>query len=280
MSAAELTQIASTTGEWSEIAGWWKEASDLMAIVPKSHPQYELAQQKILEYQHNLDYAQSQAKAKVNASFPTENLWAVGSRRIDVLRIQGQPSEIVRYDALCQEVLHYGNSTVELSNGTVASFDDLDKNLKAATQEVPITSPGGDRYSWTLGSSREDVFDIQGTPSRVAQYSSLQKETLFYNNSTIELTDNRVTGYNNLDKNLRVAIVTIAIETPEEANGHWTVGSERNSVFRIQGTPTQVQLDNSMCRETLHYGNSTIELRNGFVNGYDNFDGNLRVKVN
>lgn len=280
MNAAELTQIASTEDEWSEIADWWREAIDLMRVVPRSHPQYKLAQQKITEYQHNLEYAQVQAETRPEPALPTSNLWSVGARRIDVVRIQGQPSQAVRYDALCQEVLHYGNSTVELNNGIVAAFDDIDKNLKASPETIPTASVQGDRYSWTLGSNREDVFRIQGTPDRVAQYSSLHKETLFYDNSTIELTDNKVTSYSNLSQNLQVAILTIATGTPEEASGYWTVGSERNTVFRIQGTPTQVQLDNSMCREVLHYSNSTIELRNGFVTGYDNLDGNLSVNVN
>ncbi len=36
----------------------WQDAIALMDIVPLSHPQHSLAQQKIAEYQENLNYAQ------------------------------------------------------------------------------------------------------------------------------------------------------------------------------------------------------------------------------
>ncbi|HEY9663588.1 MAG TPA: hypothetical protein V6C65_34505, partial [Allocoleopsis sp.] len=87
-----------------------------------------------------------------------------------------------------------------------------------------------------------------------------------------------VTGYSNLDNNLRVAVMAVTIPDAQASNT-WTMGSERNDVFRVQGTPSQVTLDSSLCKETLHYGNSMIDMKNGFVDGYDNLDGNLRVST-
>jgi hypothetical protein len=277
MSAAELTQTANSRDEWSIVTTWWKEAIDLMAAVPKSHPKYQLAQQKVEEYQQNLTYAQTRVEDISSAGASTAHLWTIGSRRIDVLKIQGKPTHEARYDALCQEVMYYGGSMVELSNGVVVQYDDQDKNLKVASKDTMVAAPN-DAFAWTLGSSKEEVFKIQGTPSRVVRYDSLRKETLYYNYNTIELTDDRVTGYNNLDGTLKVAIDSITFSTGNPSD-FWTIGSDRNDVFRVQGTPSQVSLDHSLCRETLHYGESTVELKNGFVSGYDNISKNLRVKV-
>lgn len=277
MSAAELTQTASTKEDWLTVAGWWEEAVKFMKEVPKSHERHALAQDKVVEYQRNLNYAKAQAEAYASLTSPSTNLWSVGSRRVDVIRIQGQPTQEVRYDALCQETLHYGNSTVDLSNGMVVKFDNIDRNLKSAEGDVATASPRSDAF-WTLGSQREEVFRIQGTPDRVTSYDAIHKDVLYYGNSTVEITDDRVTSYSNLETNLQVAVVASPVPG-DSAGDFWTVGSERNDVFQVQGTPTQVILDNSLCKETLHYGNSVIELKNGFVNGYDNLEQNLRVRV-
>ena len=58
MHAATLTQSAQTPKEWDIVVSHWQDAIALMDIVPLSHPQHSLAQQKIAEYQENLNYAQ------------------------------------------------------------------------------------------------------------------------------------------------------------------------------------------------------------------------------
>jgi hypothetical protein len=61
MSAATLTQSAALKDDWNLVASEWQEAIALMKAVPLSHPQYTVAQQKAIEYQRNLDYAQKNA---------------------------------------------------------------------------------------------------------------------------------------------------------------------------------------------------------------------------
>ena len=58
MYAATLTQSAQTPKEWDIVVSHWQDAIALMDIVPLSHPQHSLAQQKVAEYQENLNYAQ------------------------------------------------------------------------------------------------------------------------------------------------------------------------------------------------------------------------------
>lgn len=63
-SAAELTQTAQTKADWETVASQWNEAIELLKIVPSDHPEYDRAQQKIVEYQRNLEYAQRVAASR------------------------------------------------------------------------------------------------------------------------------------------------------------------------------------------------------------------------
>lgn len=276
MSAAELTQRATSKEEWLVVLNWWKEAIDLMRIVPRTNPNYAIAQEKIGEYQRNLEYAR--AKTLAGTTTESHSLWSIGSRRADVIQIQGQPSQTTRYDTLCQETLSYSNSTVVLNNGIVTEFEDNAKNLKATNQNSPQPVPATDGINWTLGSTKEEVFRIQGTPARIVRYDTANREILFYGNSTLSLAGGRVIGYSNYDNNLRVSVAPIIYNLGNSDN-FWTLGSERNEVLRVQGTPTQVVLNSSACEEIFHYGDSTVELTNGFTSGYNNVGNNLQVQV-
>lgn len=281
ISAAEITQIAQTKDEWLIIVGWWKESIQLMQSVAYTSEDRKIAQEKVKEYQQNLAYAQRKSQAKNLITSATQYLWTKGSRKTDVLRIQGTPTQAVRYDALCQEVLTYGSSTVELNNSIVVNFEDIDRNLKTAKESMPTTAMA-DSLSWTLGSNKEEVFKIQGTPARVERYDAPSKEILHYGDSTVQIVDNRVTSYANLSSNLRVAMKPLPRSEPSEQTSQpnfWSLGADRNEIFRVQGTPTEVSLEGSSCREELRYGNSIIELQNGVVSGYNNSSGNLNVRV-
>ncbi|BAY14771.1 hypothetical protein NIES21_05290 [Anabaenopsis circularis NIES-21] len=61
ISAANLTQSAKSQTEWQNIVKQWEAAISMMQSVPLSSPNYEIAQQKIIEYQRNLSYAQKNA---------------------------------------------------------------------------------------------------------------------------------------------------------------------------------------------------------------------------
>lgn len=276
MSAAQLTQTAQSPEEWQQVTTWWKEAVELMQAVPPSDDKHEVALAKVTEYQNNFLYAQGRLKVAPNQS-GADDLWGIGSRRAAVLKLQGMPTEIDRYDSMCKEVLHYGKSKVELNNGLVATYEDFDRKLKVAAADLPLATPESGS-SWDLGSTKEQVFKIQGTPTRISQYDYSDRETLYYGNSIVELAKERVIGYINQSSNLRVRTVPILANT-KSSSSVWTLESSREDLLRVQGTPTQVLLDNPACTETFHYGNSTITLKNGHISGYDNLDNNLRVRA-
>ncbi len=63
-SAAELTQTAKTKAQWNTVTTNWQQAIALMKAVPKANANHKVAQQKVVEYQKNLNYAQ---QASANA---------------------------------------------------------------------------------------------------------------------------------------------------------------------------------------------------------------------
>lgn len=70
MKAATLTQSAGTSEQWKTVARLWEEAIALMQAVPPHSPDRDLAQQKAIEYQRNLQYAQQRAIATAQAPPP------------------------------------------------------------------------------------------------------------------------------------------------------------------------------------------------------------------
>lgn len=277
MNAAELTQSAQSAAEWQQVTTWWQESIKLMQAVPKSDANHTVAVAKIGEYQKNLEYAQRKLKQGSSQPVSGKGLWSIGSRRASVIKVQGEPTEIDRYDSICKEVLYYGKSEVELNNGVVARYEDFNRNLKVAETDAPILPPA-DGFSWNLGSTKAQIFDIQGTPTRLISYDYSERETLYYSDSTIELSKERVIGYNNVTGNLRVRVLPIWVNSDQPSNV-WTLESSREQLLRVQGTPTQIVSDAPACTEMFRYGDSTVNLKNGFISGYDNLDKNLRVKA-
>ncbi|MEA5499114.1 hypothetical protein [Limnoraphis robusta] len=74
MEAAMLAQTAKSSQEWNKVSEIWKEAIELLEDVPESSPNLEIAQNKIEEYQKNLNYSQQQANqnAQYEALIPPD----------------------------------------------------------------------------------------------------------------------------------------------------------------------------------------------------------------
>ncbi|HSM82186.1 MAG TPA: hypothetical protein VLS96_10890 [Nodosilinea sp.] len=71
-------------------------------------------------------------------------------------------------------------------------------------------------------------------------------------------------------------VSTRAHRTPANKT-YWTVGSDSDLVMAIQGPPSETMQFQTACQQTLRYGNSIVEMHNGYVKQYNNSEGNLRV---
>lgn len=276
MSAAELTQSAQTRQEWNKVAAWWKEASDLMAMVPDGHGKTAIAKVKVIEYARNRQYAVEQAAAADLATQPLKSLWHIGSSRGQLLDVQGEPTRSITYDSQCRELFYFNNSRVDVQNGRVVDYQDVDNNLQVIQpNDLPevVTIPDG---FWSLGSTREAVLAVQGTPSQFIRYDSLKQDMLYYGSSLVEFENDIVTGYNNADGNLDVVVIPSGVNLPEATA--WTLNSTQEEILLIQGTPTRIERDPSVCRERFYYDKSIIEFNNGALASYHNYGNNLKVR--
>lgn len=278
MAAAELTQSAKFREEWHAVATLWQEAIDMMQAVPAENQSYALAQSKVDEYQRNLTYAQGNT-VTYPAKAGTVSVWSVGSIRELVTAVEGPPSRAIPLGTQCREILYYGNSQIELAHGAVVHYKNIDNNLQASSLETVVAQQLTEEENiWTLGSPKETVYAIQGVPDRVNSYESLDMELLYYGNDVVELRQDRVIAYSNFDQSLSVSVEPVLNADDVASAQSWSVGSSRSEVFQAQQTPTQIQRRDSLCREVLYYGSSTVDLRNGVVVGYDNSEGSFQVE--
>ncbi|MEH1936239.1 MAG: hypothetical protein V7L14_21575 [Nostoc sp.] len=64
INAANLTQSAKSPDDWKIVVSQWQAAIALMKTVPSSSPNYVVSQQKIKEYQRNINYAEKNSVGK------------------------------------------------------------------------------------------------------------------------------------------------------------------------------------------------------------------------
>jgi hypothetical protein len=63
----------------------------------------------------------------------------------------------------------------------------------------------------------------------------------------------------------------------KSSKDYFTIGSTEEEVLDVMGDPTSLTTIGS--NKTYHYNLSRVKFKNGKVDSYDNFDGNLKIKV-
>ncbi|MBK9165366.1 MAG: DnaJ domain-containing protein [Acidobacteria bacterium] len=127
--------------------------------------------------------------------------------------------------------------------------------------ELNETAPSAGFFS--LNSTRNDVLRIQGTPD------SIIGNTFSYGYSSVSFQNDRVSGWSNISKNLRVRMISYS---PSSEN-YFTLGSTRADVVKIQGTP------DSIIGNSYGYGYSSITFQGNSVVGWSNISKNLKVRM-
>jgi curved DNA-binding protein CbpA len=120
---------------------------------------------------------------------------------------------------------------------------------------------------FTIGSMKNEVQEIQGTPS------SIIGDTWFYDASQITFSNGRVTGYSNNSGNLHMKLLPKTDATHIREKGYFTIGSTKDEVIALQGTPDGV------IGNTWIYDLSQIKFYNDKVVSCSNVSKNLKVKT-
>ena len=203
-----------------------------------------------------------------------------GSHQDDVLRIQGTPDAINRYEALGEEVWRYGGSRISISTRSqqVLEWSNTGGNLRVHL-EPGSTTTSTDYF--TRGSHQDDVLRIQGTPDAINRYEALGEEVWRYGGSRISIStrSQQVLEWSNTGGNLRVHLEPGSTTTSTD---YFTRGSHQDDVLRIQGTPDAINRYEALGEEVWRYGGSRISIstRSQQVLEWSNAGGNLRVQLN
>jgi outer membrane protein assembly factor BamE (lipoprotein component of BamABCDE complex) len=184
---------------------------------------------------------------------PPQGYFTVGSTKDDVLQTQGTPK------AMNENRWTYGLSSIEFQNGRVVTWNVSPLNpLKAVllpTDQAESTAARARGY-FTVGSTKDDVIGVQGTPTRFSDTHWT------YGLSSVEFNAGTVTGWNDSPLNpLRARLLPAdqAGSNAAKTRGYLTVGSTKDEVIGVQGTPSRFS-DTHWA-----YGLSSIEFQNGQV---------------
>lgn len=180
-----------------------------------------------------------------------QGYFTIGSGKEDVLAVQGTP------DSIIGSSFSYRYSSISFQNNRVSGWSNISKNLRVRM----ISNSSRSENYFTLGSTKDDVVKIQGTPD------SIIGNSYGYGYSSISFQGNSVVGWSNISKNLKVKLFS----NSENSLSQFTVGSSKDDVIKVQGTP------DSIIGNTFGYGYSSVHFQNNRVTNWSNISGNLRV---
>lgn len=129
---------------------------------------------------------------------------------------------------------------------------------------------------FTIGSSKSKVAEVQGFPFST-QPGSAMESTWHYGKSYIQFENDIVSGYSNADNNLLVKMVPSASFKEEKKDSAFSIGSTRDEVLSVQGTPVSANANFLLHEETWYYGSSIVTFRNDVVISFIN-NGSLRIR--
>jgi hypothetical protein len=191
--------------------------------------------------------------------------FTLGSSPEEVRVIQGPP----RY--LSATTWKYGLSTVTFKNRRVVGYANISQNLRVSLAPKPPVVPAGLPVFFAVGSSKDRVLAVQGTPSMVVG------NTWKYGESEVKFQGDRVVSFTNFADNLQVkgpGKAGAAIRTAKRGHrGYFTLGSSKRQVLAVQGPPTRVW------GNTWWYGYSQVTFYDDRVIGFADASRNLKARV-
>ncbi len=154
--------------------------------------------------------------------------WTLGSPSTAVARAEGRPDFVERLVSLGYEVWHYDRGWVRLSysDDRVVAWSSPDKALHAELRAGADTSR---EATFGVGSSRDDVVRLQGTPSALEPNAQYGIVVLRYGSASVRIaaTDSRVMGWDDPAHALRTR------------NTDWDARAENRNQLPIPAAPNE-----------------------------------------
>ena len=232
---------------------------------PTAHPKAESTADELLasskasaESPRQVEVALAKTRNLVSPtpSSPTRDFFTVGSTKDEALAVQGTPSQ---FD---DSAFHFGTSDVFFENGRVKSWYDGFPKLRA---KLFPTSQVERREFFTVGSTKDEVLAVQGTPSQ------FNDSAYHYGTSDVFFEKDRVKSWYDGFPKLKAKLLPSA---QVERRDFFTIGSTKDEVLAVQGTPSQ------FTDSAFHYGTSDVFFEKGRVKSwYDGFP-KLKARMN
>ncbi|GLI33522.1 DnaJ domain-containing protein [Desulforhabdus amnigena] len=187
---------------------------------------------------------------------PNPSFFTLGSSREEVRQVQGIPHKVKG------NTWSYGLSEIQFRDGRVARYNNFDGSLRVRL--VPSGPLENSPLVITLGSTKDDVIRALGTPTRV------MGNRWYYGFSEIRFKEDRLIGFDNFFEHVSIRLNPSGSHGPAVQKQFFTVGSTRDEVLAVQGTPTSIQ------GSIWFYRSSHIQFRDEKVQSVFDAEGNLR----
>ena len=223
------------------------QSPDADILQPQPMPKIPVARQSVPGPNTRIIGSATKATTVPSAPVQSKGYFTVGSTRDEVLEVQGAPTKFT------DTSLTYGLSIVSFANGRVSSWNIYASSpLKAQLlPSAPVQSKG----YFTVGSTKDEVLEVQGTPTKFTDTS------LTYGLSNVSFANGRVSSWNIYASSpVKAQLLPSA---PVQSKGYFTVGSTKDEVLEVQGTPTK------FTDTSLTYGLSNVNFTNGRVSSWN-----------
>lgn len=184
----------------------------------------------------------------------------IGMTKQEVMDAYGTPDFVSPYFY----TIKYGNSTLNFfNNGKLSEVINADKNIKISQYDHSTNQ------DFAMDASLDEVLASMGHPDKMDEY--FQWIRLYYGNSELCFTSNKLVGYTNIDDNLKV---NLGGASP---NSYFTLYSTLDQLTAAMGTPDSYNI-NAFRELELMYDKSLVVLNsNKVITGWNNESNNLKL---
>ncbi len=199
---------------------------------------------------------QQQARhQKIATPIKSKETYGLGTSKETIIRIQGEP-ELIRHKDN-QEILVYGTSTIVLEEDKMVAFENSSSpklNIKL-NESIVNTKP-----YFTIGSTKDDVIDIQGTPFALKRFG--EKTVFEYGTSKVYIKNNKVYDFYNSG---RPSLKVEAAINHKARKNYFTLGSHKDLVLRLHGEPDKKEFNHERKYSKWYYGKNWVGIKKGQV---------------
>ena len=174
--------------------------------------------------------------------------FTIGSHQDDVIRLHGTPTTAIKEpnkESWRFELASGGWVSIDLRNRRVIGWSNYEGGLKVKME--PGKQVSGMPY-FTLGSHQDEVVRLHGTPFAIEideirenwsyKHRNSYRDSYSSNKVGIDWTNRKVVGWS------KRGSLKVRLGSGEHVSqsSHFTLGSHRDDVIRLQGTPREVDI--------------------------------------